>query len=103
MEEYFKGTSSSKAVKNISGIKFANKDGAVTFTNKKKITGSDGKTMVTDDKEVTYPKAEYDADGNVTNNEVLSITINGVDPKAIWNFGIGVAPMYYYSDADHAE
>ncbi len=101
MEEYFKDTSSSKAVKNISGIKFANKDGAVTFTNKKTVTRSDGKTMVKDDKEVTYPKAEYDADGNVTNNEVLSITINGVDPKAIWNFGIGVAPMYYYSDADH--
>lgn len=29
--------------------------------------------------------------------EVLQIVINGVDPKAIWNFGFAVAPMHYYS------
>ncbi len=29
--------------------------------------------------------------------DVLSITINGVDPKAIYNFAFNVAPMYYYS------
>ena len=33
-------------------------------------------------------------------NDVLCIRINGVDPKAIWNFGFSVAPMYYYSDVD---
>ncbi len=33
---------------------------------------------------------------------VLCIEINGVDPKAIWNFGITVAPMHYYSNpAEH--
>lgn len=29
---------------------------------------------------------------------VLKIAINGVDPKAIWNFGFTVAPMSYYSN-----
>lgn len=29
--------------------------------------------------------------------DVLSITINKVDPKAIWNFSFTVAPMHYYS------
>lgn len=29
--------------------------------------------------------------------DVLRITINGIDPKAIYNFGFTVAPMYYYS------
>lgn len=30
-------------------------------------------------------------------HSVLSITINGVDPKAIWNFAFTVAPLHYYS------
>lgn len=33
-------------------------------------------------------------------NDVLCIRINGIDPKAIWNFGFTVAPMYYYSNED---
>lgn len=32
--------------------------------------------------------------------DVLRITINGIDPKAIYNFGFTVAPMYYYSSTD---
>ncbi|MCI8499097.1 MAG: hypothetical protein HFE28_00595 [Clostridia bacterium] len=32
-------------------------------------------------------------------DSVLQIVINGVDPKAVWNFGFNVAPMHYYSDA----
>ncbi len=81
--------SSKRQFKNISGIKFVNKDEAFTLTD------DDGNST-------TYDKPEYAADGSVTKgNEVLSITINKVDPKAIWNFGIGVAPMYYYSDAEH--
>lgn len=31
--------------------------------------------------------------------QVLQIVINGVDPKAIWNFGFTVAPKHYYSQA----
>ena len=29
--------------------------------------------------------------------EMLQITINGVDPKAKWNFAFTIAPMHYYS------
>lgn len=32
--------------------------------------------------------------------DVLHITINGVDPKAIWNFAFTVAPMHYYSNEE---
>jgi len=72
---------------NISGIKFANKDEAVEVNG------------------VTYAKAEYDENGNVKSDshEVLSITINKVDPKAIWNFAFTVAPMYYYSNEEQIE
>lgn len=35
--------------------------------------------------------------------DVLRITINGIDPKAIYNFGFTVAPMYYYSSTDWRE
>lgn len=31
-------------------------------------------------------------------HDVLCITINGIDPKAIYNFAFAVAPMHYYSD-----
>ena len=34
-------------------------------------------------------------------HDVLKIEINGIDPKAKWNFGFSVTPMYYYSDAEH--
>ena len=72
---------------NISGIKFANKDQSVTVNNK------------------TYVAPTYAEDGSVNNgsNEVLSVTINGVDPKAIWNFAFSVAPMYYYSEQKYIE
>lgn len=40
--------------------------------------------------------------GNQLNGEhdVLSITINGIDPKAIYSFMFGVAPMHYYSSTE---
>lgn len=40
------------------------------------------------------------ADGK---NDVLNIRINGIDPKAIWNFGFTVAPKYYYSNEEAIE
>ncbi len=36
-------------------------------------------------------------------HEVLEITIKGVDPKAIWNFGFTIAPGHYYSDPTIAQ
>ena len=79
LEEYH--ATHERTYTNISGIKFANKDSAVTVKGK------------------TYAVPTYGSDGSVNNgsNEVLSVTINGVDPKAIWNFAFSVAPMYYYS------
>lgn len=83
LEESFKGD---KEIKNISGIQFANIEEPVTVNGK------------------TYNVPEY-ADGTknqvVSGNEVLKVVINKVDPKAIWNFAFAVAPMYYYSDAEH--
>lgn len=82
MEEFAK--SHTKTVENISGIKFANRTESVV------VNGTE------------YKPVEYDANGNVKEgfNEVLSVAINGVDPKAIWNFAIGIAPMYYYSSSN---
>lgn len=82
MEEYYKG--STRQFPNISGIQFANRTESVIVNG------------------VTYDVPTYNADGSVASGyEVLTITINNVDPKAIWNFSFGVAPMYYYSDAEH--
>lgn len=35
--------------------------------------------------------------------DVLKITVNGVDPKAIYNFSFTVAPMHYYSTQEETE
>lgn len=40
---------------------------------------------------------QYLGDGDYDDYDMLQITINGVDPKAIWNFGFTVAPLHYYS------
>ena len=49
----------------------------------------------------TYTVAhQHNADGtpvNANEYDVLRITINGVDPKAIWNFAFAVAPQHYYA------
>ena len=86
MEEYFKDETKRKYT-NIEGIKFANMTEAVEVNG------------------VTYEVPEYtDETRNQVKEgsyEVLSITINDVDPKAIWNFSFAVAPMYYYSDEEH--
>ena len=48
----------------------------------------------------TYKVAhDYNDDGTVTKDgeyAVLQITVNGTDPKAIYNFGFTVAPAHYY-------
>ena len=50
----------------------------------------------------TYDVAhEHNNDGTPVNEseyDVLEITINGVDPKAIWNFAFAVAPQHYYAE-----
>ncbi len=45
--------------------------------------------------------SSHNPDGTVTNADeydVLQITIDGVDPKAIWNFALTIAPQHYYGE-----
>ncbi len=48
----------------------------------------------------TYKVASgHNADGtpaNADEYDVLQITIDGIDPKAVWNFSFSVAPQHYY-------
>ena len=76
------------AVQNISGIvSLGHTDAAGSTIN---VNGTD------------YTVASgHNADGTVTNSaeyDVLQITINGIDPKAIWNFALTVAPQHYYGE-----
>lgn len=83
-------------------------DGSLNFPNISGIV-SLGHTTTTSSVSVggtTYRVAhEHNSDGTpvaADEYDVLQITINGVDPKAIYNFGFGVAPVHYYTaDADH--
>ena len=45
--------------------------------------------------------SSHNPDGTVVDPEeydVLQITIDGVDPKAIWNFALTIAPQHYYGE-----
>ncbi len=78
----------SLAVQNISGIvSLGHTDAAGTTM---KINGTDYKIA-----------SGHNSDGTVTNDgeyDVLKVTIKGVDPKAIWNFSITIAPQHYYGE-----
>ncbi len=59
-----------------------------------------GETITVNGKDYVVASG-HNADGTVTNaseHDVLQITINGVDPKAIWNFAVTVAPQHYYGE-----
>lgn len=49
----------------------------------------------------TYKTSTFNGKNLGGEHDVLKIVINGVDPKAEYNFSFPVAPMYYYSDAEH--
>ena len=79
-------------------------DGELAFPN---ISGiiSLGHTTDTETIEVNgteYKVAhEHNADGtpkNAGEYDVLQIKINGIDPKAMWNFSFAVAPQHYYAE-----
>ena len=86
-QKYFENIDANEKITNISGIRYANRNASVTVNG------------------VEYVAPVLDEKGAVTNdtNEVLEITINKIDPKAIWNFAFTVAPMYYYSNAEQIE
>lgn len=48
----------------------------------------------------TYKTTNFDGHDLGEEHDVLKIRINGIDPKAIWNFAFTVAPMHYYSNAE---
>ena len=78
----------SLAVKNISGI--------VSLGH----TDAAGSTITVNGTDYTIASG-HNSDGTVTDAseyDVLQITINGVDPKAIWNFALTVAPQHYYGE-----
>ncbi len=78
----------SLAVESISGIvSLGHTDKAGTTI---KVNGTDYKIA-----------SAHNEDGTVKNEgeyDVLSITIDGIDPKAIWNFAITIAPQHYYGE-----
>ena len=78
----------SLAVESISGIvSLGHTDAAGTTI---KVNGTDYKIA-----------SAHNNDGTVKNEgeyDVLSITIDGIDPKAIWNFAITIAPQHYYGE-----
>ncbi len=73
-------------VKNISGIVSL---GHTTDVEKVTIDGTDYK--------VAHEHNEDGTPKNADEYDVLEITINGVDPKAVWNFAFSVAPQHYYA------
>ena len=66
------------------------------FENKKT---DDGSLLVETVAGITTAKTTVDFDGKQLDKEhdVLKIRINGIDPKAEYNFAFSVAPMHYYS------
>lgn len=76
------------AVENISGIVSL---GHTDMAGEKiKVNGTEYKIASAHNDDGTVKNAdEYD---------VLSITIDGIDPKAIWNFAITIAPQHYYGE-----
>ena len=79
-------------------------DGEMTFPNVSGIL-SLGHTTSIESVEVngsTYKVAhEHNEDGTPKNEgeyDVLQIKINGIDPKAVWNFSFAVAPQHYYGE-----
>ncbi len=78
----------SLAVENISGI--------VSLGH----TDAAGSTITVNGTEYKVASS-HNADGTVAGEneyDVLQVTINGVDPKAIWNFAITIAPQHYYGE-----
>ncbi len=84
-------------------------DGSLKVPN---ISGIVSLGHTTDITEVTAKNGTYkvakghNEDGTVKNADeydVLQITINGVDPKAIWNFAFAVAPQHYYAEGHEVD
>ena len=90
------GTDGNLEVPNISGIRSLGHTGTDTEVV---VAAGEGKTVGGDIGSYTIAK-EHNADGTPKNKDeydVLQITVEGTDPKAIYNFGFTVAPQHYYA------
>ncbi|MBQ3214821.1 MAG: hypothetical protein IJB11_01745, partial [Oscillospiraceae bacterium] len=82
-----------------------NEDGSLLVSNISGIvslghTDQAGSTITVNGTDYTIASG-HNSDGTVTNSseyDVLQITINGIDPKAIWNFAMAIAPQHYYGE-----
>ena len=93
------------------GIILRNKlgeDGELTYPNISGVVslGHTTNTASVNVNGTTYNVAhDHNTDGTPVNSseyDVLQITVNGTDPKAIYNFGFTVAPAHYYTaDAEN--
>ncbi len=88
---------------NISGIVSLGHTG-----NKNSVTVNGKEYHVAQAHDTTYiqsdgtPNKNYGAVIDKNQYDVLQITVEGTDPKAIYNFGFTVAPAHYYTaDAEH--
>lgn len=84
-----------------SGLAFPNISGIRSLGHVRK--GSDDQLVSSVEIDGTTYKiaSEYNDDGTVKNSDeyaALQITVEGTDPKAIYNFGFTVAPVHYYSN-----
>ncbi len=79
-------------------------DGQLLYPN---ISGIVSLGHSTDVESITIGENTYDIahdhkpDGTPLNDDeydVLQIRINGIDPKAVWNFSFAVAPQHYYAE-----
>lgn len=50
----------------------------------------------------TYNTREFKGKNFTEDHAVLKIVVNGVDPKAIWNFCFNVSPLHYYAGTEYA-
>lgn len=60
---------------------------------------NDGSLLISSIEGIKAKKgSEFKGTANYSDEyDMLEITINGVDPKAVWNFSYSVVPMHYYS------
>ena len=77
----------------IGGLIVPNIEGIVSLGH---TTGVESVTVNGTDYKVAHDHDENGVPVNKDEYDVLQITINGVDPKAVWNFAFSVAPQHYY-------
>lgn len=98
------GSATGLLYKNISGIKSLGHSTDETEVRLRNYcTKENGEVDNTVPMEYYKVAHEHNEDGtpkNADEYDVLQITVNGVDPKAVYNFGFTVAPAHYYGSAN---